>query len=364
MLEKRWLLRLGPPAMVAALLVVGAAALGGSPEGGFVRPSLVREVAARGELRRIAPDVAERAWLAERGDGRWVYGQAGSATTRTLPGAETGIAIGDRYVASATARPGGKSRVTLREWRTGNVAAQIDAPIWVSAAAFRGDELVITGYMDSRAAGDGGLALIEPAGGYQQLVEPGSFAPDLGTGVARGEVHVSPNGRLAATNACGQTGCLTQVVDLDRSAVASELRGDGFLRALTDDLVVFTDDDYAWISAQRIATGEEAWRVTDSILMTPLAGADGSVTGLIGSKAKGWATARIGRTGRITDLTARTQGGAWPLVWTQLSTPRTAVIGTGDFLAALSDRARATADVFDVPRAAALGRGVLILPAQ
>jgi hypothetical protein len=40
------------------------------------------------------------------------------------------------------------------------------------------------------------------------------------------------------------------------------------------------------------------------------------------------------------------------------------VVGSGDFGSALADRTRGTADLFDVAHANAIGRDVLILPAQ
>jgi hypothetical protein len=364
MLEKRWLLRVGRPAMVAGLVIASAVGLSGHPEGTRSHSALVREVSSRDELRRVAPDIADRAWLAERGNGRWVFGQAGTAIVRALPATEDGIAIGDRYVASVTARDGGMSHVVLREWRTGSVAAEIDAPLWVSAGAFRGNSLVVTGYGDAAATTDGGLGLIDPSTGFRLLMAAGSFPADLAGRPVHGDVLVSPNGVFAATNACGTTGCITQVIDVDRGAIVRTLRGESFLRALTDEAIVLTDDDYRRISAVGIRTGQEIWRETDSILMTPLAGADGAVTALVGSEVKGWAAARIDRTGRIRDLTARTHGGTWRLVWTQLSTPRTVVVGAGDFGAALADRTRGTADLFDVAAASAIGRNVLVLPAE
>jgi hypothetical protein len=369
MLEKRWLPRIGSPPVVLGLAVAGmviAGAVGSSrsPQEIRSRAALVREVATRAELRKVAPDVAERAWLAERGDGRWLFGQAGAATIHSLPRGEIGVAIGDRYVASTTVRAG-TSHVVLREWRTGSVVAEIDAPMRVSAGAFRGDTLLVTGYTDAAATNDGGFGLIETSPtGYRQVVTGGAFPTGLGKRPVHGAVLVSPNGAYAATNACGSNACVTQVIDIDRGTVIRTLSGEGFLRALTDEAVVLTDGDFAWISAVSIRTGRELWRQTDSILMTPLAAADGSVTGLIGSEPKGWAVARIDLSGRIHDLTSRTRGGAWPQVWTQLSTARTAVIGHGDFGSALADGARPTADLFDVGRGVAVGRNVLVLPAE
>jgi hypothetical protein len=359
--EKRWLLGLGPP-----VLVIGAIALIG-PSAWVTAAAQRAELnpeATPGELRRLAPDVSSRAWIAERGDGTWVYGRAGVGILRDLPAGETAIAIGRTYVASTKPRADGVSHLRLREWRTGVLTVELEAPIWISTGAFRDDDLVVTGYGDASATSDGGLAVVGAGSNQLEALVPAApFPADLGPSAARGDVHVSPNGRLAASYLCSGETCATQVVDLETRRLVHNGRQKGFLRAITDSTMILTDDEHAWISASDIRTGRELWRIPDSILMNPLAGADGSVTGLIGSNGPGWAVGRIGPDGVATDLTPRTWNGAWPQVWTQVSTGGSAVIGHGDFAAALSGHVAPTADVIDIARQRVLGRDIPLLPA-
>jgi hypothetical protein len=358
-LEKRWLLGLGPP-----IIVMSAVAFATAP-GALTRAAsdvATAPLATRGTLERLAPDVAARAWIAERGDGAWVYGRAGGGILGTLPSGETAVAIGRRYLASTTTLPTGKSHVILREWGTGAIALEIDAPIWVSTGAFRADDLVVTGYGDGRAATDGGLAVLRaPAARWQVLVPAGPFSAGLATG-SRGDVFTSPDGRLGASYLCAGELCHTHVVDLETGQLLHDGRHPAFLRAVTNDAMILTDGEFGWISAVDVRNGREIWRRPDSILMNPLAGEDGSVTGLIGSDGPGWAVARIEPDGQSTDLTPRTRSGAWPQVWTQLSTPRTAVIGHGDFVRALSGDIGPGADIVDTVHGQVIGRDVLLLP--
>jgi hypothetical protein len=359
--EKRWLLGLGPP-----ILLVGAFAL--------LAPSAWLAAAANGppapirvtgELERVAPDVARRGWIAERGDGVWVYGRAGTGMLRALPAGETAIAVGRTYLASTLPRPDGTSRLRLREWQTGAMAADLDTTIWISTGAFRADDLVVTGFGDARALSDGGLALVHAGSGrLEALVPEAPFAAGLGPTPSRGDVFVSPNGRFAASYLCSGDTCDTQVIDLETRSVVHDVRATGFLRAITDSTMVLTDGGQAWISGRDLRTGDELWRLRDSILMNPLAGADNSVIGLIGTSGPGWAVARIGPDGVTKDLTPRTRDGTWPQVWTQVSTPRVAVIGHGEFAAALSGQVRPTADVIDIARQQALARDLPLLPGQ
>jgi hypothetical protein len=363
MLEKRWLLGLGPP-----LIVLGAVAVIAAP-GSIARaavhrpvPGAAAHVAATASLDLIPADVAARAWVAERGDGVWAYGRAGSRSRRALPAGETAIAIGRRYLASTVALPSGTSRLILRDWHSGRIAARSDAPLWISTGAFRADDLVVTGYGDVRAATDGGLAIYVARQAKWRVLLPAARFPAGMAAASRGDVHVSPGGRLAASYLCQADVCDTQVVDLETGDRVYHDRHAAFLRALTDDALVLTDGEFEWISAVNVRSGHEAWRIHDSILMNPLAGADGSVTGLVGSNRPGWAVARIGPDGRSRDLTPRTRNSTWPQVWTQLSTPDTAVIGRGDLAQALSGQISAAADIVDTTQGRVLGRDVLLLP--
>jgi hypothetical protein len=207
------------------------------------------------------------------------------------------------------------------------------------------------------------MARLSASGTVETYIAAGHRSPRLGSPTTRGAVFVSPNGRFAGSYLCRNGSCETQVVDLASRDVFRPTSGrPGFLRTLTDTDVVLTDGDHEWIAALDARSGHERWRVTDSILMTPLAGRDGSVLGLTGSIVRGWAVARIDRAGRSTDVTPRGKHRTLPQVWTQLSTPRTAVVGADDFLTALSNADGATADLVDVERARVVGRGVVILP--
>ena len=360
MLEKRWLVGLAPPVLavsVAAIITTPPAVQSARHQG-----LDVAQVTARLELERLAPDVAGRAWLAERGDGRWSYGPAGGGSVRTLPPEETAIAIGRRLVATTVPLPTGKSHLVLREWRTGQISREIDAPMWITTGTFRADDLVVTGYDDAGAAADGGLAVLaERSRSWQVLLPAGPFPAELAS-ASRGDVFISPDARLAASYLCAAEVCDVQVVDLEKARLVHDARQPGFLRTLTDTAMVLTDGELEWISAVDVRSGREIWRVPDSILMNPLAGADGSVVGLVGSNGPGWTIGRIARDGATTDLTPRTRNGSWPQVWSQLSTPRTAVIGRGDLGRALSGELSPAADIVDIARLRTLGRDVLLLP--
>jgi len=212
----------------------------------------------------------------------------------------------------------------------------------------------VTGYRDATMTADGGLVLVDPMDlTTRTLVAAAPFPKSLGTPVARGEVVVSPSGRLAASNACGFRLCETQVVDVATGEVNRPLRSaEGFLRSLTDETIVTTDDDGSWISARRIRDGSEAWRTPDRSLLDPLATADGSVIAVVGSHGSGWAVARLDGRGRLTELTTRTTADRPPpRIWREVSTPTRAVIGATAFDEAVRDLGRAAVSVLAMPPA-------------
>jgi hypothetical protein len=309
---------------VAARGPVGSAAAG---SGGPRSATTVRPVAAAIAL----PDAP---WLAQRGDGQWVYGQGERGTVRRLPADETGLAIGDRLVASTRAGADGRSIGRLRDRATGRMTMELAVPIWVSAGAWTSAGLVVTGYGDSAMAGDGGLVAIDSdTATVTVLVAGGPFSRALGTPVARGDVLVSPNGDVVASNLCGLERCDLQVVELASGAVHRPITGgEGFLRALTDDAVVTTDGSYRWINARRIRDGSEIWRVRDRALIDPVALGDGAIAGLVGSDRAGWAIATIDRAGAVHDLTARRRGDVLlPRIWRGLSGRDALVVGRAPF---------------------------------
>jgi hypothetical protein len=300
---------------------------------------------------RVAGSVPDVAWLAERGDGAWLHGRGATTAPDVLPAGETGLAAAERYLASTQPAPEGGSTLRLRDPGSAGLVASVVVPIWVSAGAWTGAGLVVTGYRDASMAADGGLLLVTvPDLEVRTLVEPGAFPEALGTPVARGEVVVSPSGRIVASNACGLRLCDTQVVDLQTGEIHRPLRSEeGFLRVVTDDLIVTTNDDYDWISARRFRDGGEAWRKRDSMLLDPLAAADGSVVGIVGSRATGWGLAAFDPRGRSRDLTLRTgTDQPWPRIWRQLSTSRTAVVGREGFEDAIRTREVGAATIVSV----------------
>ncbi len=283
---------------------------------------------------RVALRVPDVPWLAERGDGVWLHGRGAAPTRDVLPAGETGLGIDERYVATTVPAAGGRSTVRLRDPGSGRLVRAVDLPIWVSAGAWTRGGLVVTGYRDSSMAWDGGLVLVTvPDFAVRTLVAPRPYPERLGAPVARGEVVASPSGSIVASNLCGVRLCDTQVVDLATGEIFRPIQSaEGFLRVVTDDLIVTTDDDYGWISGRRFRDGSEAWHQTDSMLLDPLAAADGAVVGVVGSRVAGWGVAAFDGQGRVRNLTSRTGADRpWPRIWRQLSTPTTAVVGREGF---------------------------------
>jgi hypothetical protein len=318
-------LAVGAAITLAAGSAVAARGPGGSPSS--AGPATRTSTSTRPAAPVAMPDAP---WLVQRGDGRWVYGHGEHGTVRRLPADETGLAIDEGLVATTLAGTSGHSIVRFRDRRTGRTTIDVAAPIWVSAGAWTARGLVVTGYGDGSMTSDGGLLMVEPSSGTAAvLVAGGPFSIALGRPVARGDVEVSPSGTTVASNACGLERCDLQVVALttgrvDRPIAAAE----GFLRAVTDDAAVTTDDGYRWISARRFADGSEIWRLRDMALIDPIATADGAIVGLVGSSRAGWAVASIDRTGEIRDLTDRTRGSqALPRIWRAVSDHAVLVVG-------------------------------------
>lgn len=309
----------------------GAAAV---PSTGAGRPSTTAPIVP-GAAAAALPDVP---WLAQRGDGTWVFGRGDHGVVRRLPADETGLAIDDRFVATVLPAADGRSIVRLRDRDSGRAMRDVAAPIWVSTGAWTAAGLVVTGYGDATMATDGGLVLIAPdTGDATVLVDAAPFSASLGRPVARGDVLVSPNGVNVASNACGVRLCDLQVVELATGVVSRPISGaEGFLRAVTDEAVVTTDDGYRWIRARRIADGVELWRQRDTALIDPVALDDGSIAGLVGSNRAGWAIAAIDRAGTMRDLTARRHGDqASARIWRVISDRGALVVGHTAFEEAL-----------------------------
>lgn len=326
-------------AIVAALGFVLAGGRAGlvqpaTPRTGPVINSEAAPAGARAAVPGTAAAIPDRPWLVQSGDGRWAYGHGTRRAPHWLPDDETGLAIGGRWVASVIPGADGHSTVRLRERGNDRVVADVVVPIWASAGAFAQAGLVVTGYGDWSMTTDGGLLLISPIDASTSVVVPsGPFSPALGSPAARGGVLVSPSGTRVASNACGLKLCDTQVVDLATATVSRPIQGgQGFLRALTDETIVTTDDDFQWISARRIGDGSEVWRQRDSVLLAPVAGLDGSVVGVVGSARTGWGVVSIDAAGHVRDLTPRSRGRQpWPRIWTEFSTGSLVIVGGAGF---------------------------------
>jgi hypothetical protein len=147
-----------------------------------------------------------------------------------------------------------------------------------------------------------------------------------------------------ATNLCGVELCELQVVTLATGVVSRPVQdAPGFLRAVTDDAVVTTDDAGSWISARLIIDGAERWRLRNTALIDPVAVADGSIVGLTGSTRGGWAIAAIDAAGRTRDLTPRRRArDIVPQLWPMFSSGETVVVASASFGEVL-DRGRPVA---------------------
>ena len=320
-------------AVIAIGLVIGGAGAtsrplhGGQPDAATGAGAVALGSARPFTRRAGLPDTP---WLTQRGDGAWVYGRGDRGPLRRLPPGEAGLAIDAASVASVLAGSDGRSIVRFRERVKGRAIRDVAMPIWVSAGAWTSAGLVVTGYGDASMTSDGGLVLVSAeTGATTTLVDAGAFAPVLGQPVARGDVLVSPSRGVVASNVCGVERCDLQVVDLASGVVSRPLQGaEGFLRAVTEDAVITTDDEGAWIVARSIVDGAERWRLRDTPLIDPLAVEGGAVVGLVGSNRAGWGIAMIGPDGRTRDLTARTRGDqAVPRIWGVLSSRSSVVIG-------------------------------------
>jgi len=325
---------------------------------------------ARSSGTTIAPIVARSGlpdvpWLAEQGDGRWIYGRGERGAVRRLPIEETGLAIDDRFVATALAGGDRHSIVRFRDATSGRTTLDVTAPIWVSAAAWTPRGLVVTGYGDASATTDGGLLVVSPDDGtVRELVAGGPFSAALGWPVARGGVEVSASGATVASNACGVERCDLQVVDLATGVVTRPVTGgEGFLRAVTDDTIVTTDGYGRWISGRSIADGHEAWRQPDRVLIDPIALRDGSVVGLVGSRRSGWAISALDADGAMRDVMPRVAGTAPPpRIWRTVSSRDALVIGAVAFEEAL-DRGRSASVTVLTPSRWRASNATVILPA-
>ena len=258
-----------------------------------------------------------------------------------LPVGESGLAIAGHWLASGLSTAD-TTRVRVRDLDTGEVVLERQLDIRVAAATFAGDWLLITGYAGGLGAADGGIvALGIPGGELRTLVPAGAFPGRLGARPAKGDFHVSGRGSLAAVNTCGSRGCDTAVIDVATLATSTPQQGGtGFLRAVTDDVLVLTDANGTWIKGVSVRTGKPRFTVRDAALMEPASMADGRVIADIGGGTRGWQVAALAADGGLAAITepARAPG---PWVWPAVSSPTVAVLGDVPFEDALGGGADA-----------------------
>jgi len=323
-------LRVAAAGVVAVAVALGIAGLVARPDAAGT-PAVV----APG-LAVLAPDVAGRPWLAHRADGRTVWGRAGARERTVLPEGETGLAVAGHWLASGVSTVG-TTHVRVRDLDTGAVVLEQDAGFRVAAAALAGDRLLLTGYAAGVARRDAGIVALDvPSGTSHTLVGARPFDARLGASPAMGDFQLSAGGRLAAVNTCGASGCDTVVIDLASLAASTpQVGGTGFLRAVTDDVLVLTDADGGWIKGIDVRTGRTRFTIADAGLMEPAAMADGRVIADVGGGTRGWQVAAFGADGRLSPLTdpARAPG---PWVWPGVSSPNVVVLGDVPFEAALA----------------------------
>jgi hypothetical protein len=310
--------------------------------GGPTSPGSATHGAAGGGVRALAalaPDVAGRAWLVHQGDDGWIWGRAGSGARTTLPRGESGFAISDRWLASGISTRAA-TRVLIRDLATNTVVVDRQLDFRASSAAFAGGQLLVTGYLGGIAGADGGIiAIALPGGDVQTLVASGPFPGRLGAHPSKGDFHLSASGTLAAINTCGSLGCDNVVIDVPTLATRIPRAGaPGFLRTVTDDALILTDADGAWIKGIAVGNGRERFSIAGASLMEPAGMADGRVIGNVGGGDEGWQVAAIDGRGRLAPITDRVRApGPW--VWPSVSSPTVAVLGAVPFEEALGESA-------------------------
>ncbi len=325
--------RLAVAAGVAAVAVVTGILVTAGQRWGSSNPG---PGAGANSLAALAPDVAGRPWLARRGDDRWVWGRAGVRGRNLLPEDESGFAISGRWLASGV-QATGTTHLRVRDLDTGTVVVERELDFRAAAATFAGDRLLLTGYRGGNAGQDGGIvAIAVPGGDVRTLVEPEPFPARLGVRPSKGDFHLSGSGALAAVNTCGSLGCDNVVIDVAALTARIPRNGaPGFLRAITDDVLVLTDADGEWIKGIDVRTGREAFSVPDTDLMEAASMADGRVVANLGHGARGWQVAALDGRGRVTSITQPATGRR-PSVWPAVSSPTIAVLGEEPFDAALA----------------------------
>jgi hypothetical protein len=311
-------------------------------------------------LAATAPDVVGHPWLERRGDGGWEWGEAGVAGRHQVPIGEHGVAVGGAWL--VTDLPSGTTtRVIVRDRHSGGTVLETDVPFWVSTGSIAGNSLLLAGYGDRTMSSDGGLVAIElRSGSMRVLVPSGRFADRVGILALHGDITVSASGNTAAIS-CGNAGCDTTVVDLTTGAVFTPQQGQpGYLRAVTDDMVVVTGDDGAFIRGIDIRSGNVRFTIADTSLMEPVPMIDGSIVANFGLGPSGWVVGVLDSNGKRTDLSTPAAE-RWPWVWSPVSTGTTAILGDVTFEEALGTQTDVSAKLIRVPGLADVGKAIVVV---
>ena len=331
-----WRGRAATAGVVAVVLAGGALIRATLPLPGSAPAAAVAPpTAALSQLAAVAPDVNGRAWLLRAGEGPWFWGEAGSPARHQLADGETGLAVDGGWIASSMHPSSAVTSVVVRTRATGKTVASAQVPFWVASATSAPGRLLLTGYGDASQATSAGVVSMDPATGtLATLVPGGPFPAALGAEPLQGGVFVSGSGRTAATYACGPSGCTTTVIDLGTGATWQPTKAEpGFLRAVTDSMVVLTDEDGAWVKALDARTGKVLWTIADASLMFPVSMADGAIAADLFLPGRGWTVRSITAQGATVDLAPVAE--RHPEVWQQASSPTTVVYGPVSFGEAL-----------------------------
>ncbi|MFM2106925.1 MAG: hypothetical protein RL338_1957, partial [Chloroflexota bacterium] len=200
----------------------------------------------------------------------------------------------------------------------------------VLVGAFAGGSLVVGGHLPGTSGRDPGLAAISVAdGSVERLIEPAAL-PGWDGDVAR-TVGISRSGRTIVSGACIPERCALDLVDPASGDVRRIVEAiDAFPGIVTDEVVVVGDAESTWIAALDLATGERRWGRGDGEFQHGYATPDGLLVQAVVRPADGTFSLElidpVTGSGRPVIVRDVAEGLA---LWPELSTGRTAVVGTG-----------------------------------
>jgi len=265
--------RLGAVFLSAALVAaacVGTGELGASPAGsvatgspGASPPPSAAESASPSALPEA---LAAKTWITLNPVGALGAAVAGTLDGRyhlTLPPDEVGLTAADFRVVSViwTKAPDGsieRSTLIVRDLRENGAEVArfaVSGQVAPGQAALAGETLFFAGDGASdRVAGVYAGSLAD--GTVRTLIDPGPppaelaasigsvvFALQMGPGVSRGPVVLSPSGRTLGSNVCGNGRCTIEVVDLSGGTVQRPFTAVPFALWLLSETTVIAVDD-------------------------------------------------------------------------------------------------------------------------